>query len=53
MLTSERSGRARAKINDVSGRPHQHGVVLNDYQRVAIGEQRLETVNQPHNIGEV
>ena len=41
------------QIDQVIGRPQQLQVVLDDDQRVADGQQRVEAVEQLHDVGEV
>ena len=46
-------GRAGAEIDDLIGRFHHLQVVLDHDQRMADGQQRVEAIEQLHDVGKV
>ena len=48
-----RFGGAGSEVDQVVGGPHQHRVVFDHQQRMAGGQQRVKTIDQTHDVGEM
>ena len=46
-------GRAGPEVDDLVGRLHQLQIVLDDHQRMADVEQRVEAIDQLYDVGKV